>query len=392
MAGVNGAEVSFHLVEQTSPTSGIPASPVWEELRRVDGDFGKAKTLSQSNEVDSTGQAAQYAATASEVTGSFNDEFPIADIPTQKILESVMRGTQTADLAISASTISTTAGGLNDTAGSFANINVGDYIRVGGFTGDTANNRIYKVTAKADNDNITTSPAPNSVEAAGDTVTIKGNRITNSNTQKAFGVQKRIPFDSGTIYETFEGVQFGTFGLNVTASSFVTISYSGLGLTQLSGTGQVAGSTDTAVSTADITSSVTDVAYWIDDAPAVVTDLNYLESSFTLDNGLSSVNVVGLEGAGCLQHSSINVTGTLTSIAQDYTEKTKFENETRFNIGIEITDDDGNTIIFDFPQTLYTELPQPNTANADLLENQGAVAAEKDDTLGYTVGVFYLPA
>ncbi len=392
---VNGNEVVYAIVPQTTPTSGIPTNPTWQITRRVDGDIGRNRTNTQSNEVDTTGQASRYNVTASSVEGTFNDEFPISDAPTRLILASVMRGTASADLNISATTIAATASGFTDTGNGFTNVQVDDFIRVGGFTTATIN-RIYKVTAKADNGTITTSPAPAATEAAGDTVTINGSRIQSGTTESAFGVQKRIPYTGGTIYETYEGVQFGNYAVTITAESLITTSYSAIGLIQRDGTTQVPGSTDTAASSGDITSAVTDVSYWFNNAPAdPTTGLDYLETSFTLDNGLAGVNVIGTEGAGKLQHSRISVEGTLTSIATDNSEKARFFANERFNLSIQITDTDGNVLIFDFPQALYLTLPQADTGNDVILQNTGTFGAERDSSAtgqGVTVSAHYLPA
>tara|TARA_R110000851_G_scaffold187318_1_gene337131 strand:- start:39028 stop:40191 length:1164 start_codon:yes stop_codon:yes gene_type:complete len=387
---MNGNEVSFHLVPQTTATSGLPSTPAWQEMRRVNGDFDKSRELTQSNEIDSTGQAPKYAPTASSVQGSFDDEFPIADLPTRLILASVLRGSFSADLAISATTIAATATGFTDSANGFGSVAVGDYIKLGGLT-DTTDNRVFKVTASAVGV-IATSPAPNSTETASATITIKGSRLSSGIAQSAFGIQKRKPYAGGTVFETYQGVQFGNFAVNITASSLVTISYTTVGLNQVAGTGQIAGATDTAASSADITSSVTDVSYWFEGAPAVVTTLNYLDTSFTLDNGLSGINIIGLEGAGTLQHNPISVNGSLTSIASDDTEKQRFLNNTRFNIGMQITDADGNVLVFDFPQALYTALPQANNGNGEIFQNSGTFGAEKSDTTAKTVTVHYIAA
>lgn len=396
MAGIQSSAVSSHIVKQTSPSSGVPATPAFLEERRTTFDITKTLSFDKSGEAKTDRQAGQNEIISSEINSALSSEVAIADPAFHLRLESLMQNEFPADLGISATTIAFDNGTskITDSANGFTAIQVGYFIKVGGST-DADNNIVYQVTAKAGDGDITVSPAPASTQVAGDTITINGQNLRNGANQVAFTQQKRIPYTGGTEYQTFEGVQQSSMTINTTTGSLLTLDHTALGLTKLSQTTAVAGQTDVAPDTSRILGPVAGVPqFWVDNVPTLPTAINVQEANVTIDQGASSELVVGKEGAACLTFADqISVTGslnTITNAAAD-TELAKFEGRTTFAFAIELTNVNGDTLIIERPQCLYTDFTQAPAAG-ELLKNVGTIDAEEDSTLGYTVQITYIAA
>ena len=162
-----------------------------------------------------------------------------------------------------AATIAATGTGLTGT-GIFTNFKVGDYIFVDGFD-NALLNRTYRITAKASNDAISTSPAPVATETAGESVTVATNRTTNANDATYFTGQNRVIDESkvGDIdYETaFDGL-INAFSLEVGESGIIGGSQTIQFGREVAGTSAVAGQTDAAAGTDAPLSAVQNLANW----------------------------------------------------------------------------------------------------------------------------------
>lgn len=396
---INGNTLTFHLVEQTAPDSGVPATPVFENIRRVSGDLDRNPSFTASAEVDPTRQAPENVLTQFAIEGSFDGEFPLADTTFHKIIESALQSDFSADLAINASTISFDNGTseIRDSANGFTNIVAGQFIGV--FNTGSQTEEVFYVTSKTDNGTIVVNPAP-VTEAAGATVDIVGQNIRNNKTQKAFTVQKRIPAnDASTEYRTLQGCQVGTLSVDLSASSLLTTTFSLVGLDQLDQTTAVAGQTDSTPPTARVIGSVSGVpSLFVDGVKIDPKDRCLTNATIEIDNSAEGVYCVGDAGAAGISFGSIAVTGTYnsyvdgTDITSIRREKSLADNETLFGIGIVLKDQNGNYLVFERPYTQYTAFAQPNTANGDLLENQGTVSSNGKGALSYTIQCTYIAA
>lgn len=395
-SSIQGNAVSFWAVEQTTPYAGVPATPVWEAIRRTSGDVDIQKSFTQSEEVDVTRQPGYNIITGSNVSGSIDSELSIADPLLEKFTQAVLQSGTAASVNINGSITFDNATSNINVLGGFANAVVGQFI---GAFGTASNNRVFKITSIVDNDNVTVSPAP--TDEVGVTADLIGSSYRNSNIEKAFAVQKRIPTDSGTVYRTFEGVQINSMSLNLTTESIVTLTYDMLGLGKTADNNQIAGSTDSPVSAARVSGSVKDIEeFWIDDTP---TDPSaegvvcYTDFSMTLENGSEGQPAIGKEGSCLISHDKSMVSATLTSYVDGtdtttaMSEISKRDNETLFELGVTFKDADGNYLVVNLPSAQYTEVTQEETANGDTLKNNGTISAN-GKTAGYAVEFNFISA
>ena len=385
MSSIQGNAVSYWAVKQVSPSSGVPATPAWSNLRRTSGDIDISKSFTQSSEVDATRQPGFNIITSSEVSGSVERELSVADPVLELMVEAALQSSFAGTINATGSTAFDNAGSTITQTGAFASAVVGQYF----VPFDSAlNERVFTITAVTSNDEVVVSPAPVDETISS---TVVGKSIRNSNVPVGMSVQKRIPTDAGVIYKTFEGCQVGSMNLSITSGSIVTMTYDMMGLGQVAGITQVAGSTDNAIDSSRVSGSVKDVVeFFVDGSPQTPADVCYTDFTFAIDNGSQSNPAIGKEGACSISFGSATVSGSLTSYVDGtspttaQSEITKRDNETLFGLGAVLKDVDGNYLVVSMPSAQYTEVTQSDTANGDILKNSGTYSGT-GKSLGYAV-------
>tara|TARA_R110000822_G_scaffold18258_4_gene60504 strand:+ start:1108 stop:2289 length:1182 start_codon:yes stop_codon:yes gene_type:complete len=383
MSSIQGNAVSYWAVKQVSPSSGVPATPAWDNLRRTSGDIDIAKSFTQSSEVDATRQPGYNVITSSEVSGSVERELSVADPVLLLLAEAAMQNSTYNEINSTGSTTFSNSGSTITQTDAFATAVVGQYF----VPFDSAlNERVFTITAKTSDDEVVVSPAPVDETVS---ATIVGKSIRNSNVPVGMSVQKRIPTDSGTIYKTFTGCQIGSMSVSITSGSIVTMNYDLMGLGQSAGITQISGASDNTVNASRVTGSVKDVVeFFIDGSPQTPAEVCYTDFTFSLDNGAQSNAAIGKEGACSISFGAAAITGTLTSYVDGtstttaQSEITKRDNETLFGLGAVLKDTDGNYLVISMPAAQYTEVTQSDTANGDTLKNSGTYGAT-GKSLGY---------
>lgn len=391
-SSIQGNAVSYWAVPQVSPSSGVPATPVWSNLRRTSGDIDITKSFTQSDEVDQTRQAGFNIITGSEVSGAIDSELSVGDPMFKTIVSGGLQNTVVGAIQSTGATTYTNGSAEVSQVGAFATAVVGQYF---GSYDSVLNNRVFKIVSITDNDTVVVSPAPTDETIA---ATLSGDSIRNSNNEIGFAVQKRIPTDAGTIFKTFDGCQVGGFTLSVSTESIVTLSYDVLGLGKEDADTQIAGASDNPINGSRVSGTVKDVMeFWIDGAPVSPEETCFTDFTITLDNGASGNPAIGKEGACSISFGAANLSGTLTSYVDgtDETtanaEVTKRDNETLFELGVTFKDVDGNRLVISLPTAQYTELTQADTANGDILQNTGTYGATGKPE-GYAVEFNFITA
>jgi len=390
---VQGNKTSFHIVKQATTASGIPATPEWRDLRRVSGDLTLSKGFQSSETINPNRNAPKQILTSAEVAGEITAELNITD----PALEDAVVGALQVDApdGIIDDTAATTsfdnATATVSAVGAFANAVEGQYLAA---FGSVSNDRVFRIVTVTDADNIVVTPAPQD-EAAGASVTLRGEKLSNGTTEQGFGVQKRIPTNSGTIYETYEGFQVGSISMAIGAQSKIDLSISFIGQEKLDGITQIAGSTDAASPTGDLIGTVDGIPeFWGENGVLATNETCFTDFSIEVNNNSAGEAAVGTAGYCGINHGNITVTGSLTSLV-DGTDTTtanaefdKFNSETKFPLGVTIKDAQGNYLVINMPSVQYTEFTRPPEAGVSL-KNTGTYAAE-GDTTGATIEMAFI--
>ena len=110
MSSIQGNAVSYWAVKQVSPSSGVPVTPAWSNLRRTSGDIDIAKSFTQSSEVDVTRQPGFNVITSSEVSGSVERELSVSDPGLLTLVEAAMQNSVYAEINSTGSTTFASSG------------------------------------------------------------------------------------------------------------------------------------------------------------------------------------------------------------------------------------------------------------------------------------------
>lgn len=369
-----------------------PGSPDMQEMRITSESLIKNIQNITSNELRSDRQVTDLIQVGKDAGGDINFELSYGSF--DDFLQSALfSAAWSTAVNISATDIAAAVTGskLTSTSTNFitAGIVAGMWIKVAGFTGNTANNRFYRVTSVTSANEIVVSPAPAAADASGETVTIKGAYIRNGTTQKSFTIEKG--FLDAAEYFRYTGMVVNNLSLNVEAQQIVTGSVGFIGKDgTLQGTSLDA--SPTAANSNEIMNAIGNVGS-IRENGVEVASPNYIRSiSLELANNLRQQYAVGSDSLIGVGTGKCDVTGTINTYFGNSDVLDKFYDGTRTSIDFRLTDAAGNTYIFDIPEIEF------ESGNATAQGQDQDVFAEmgframRDPTYGFTIQVCRFPA
>jgi len=381
---LSGGDWAVYLSEQTAQGS-INANPVWQPERRTDGRIKSVPSYTTSAEVSLDFNPSQQVQDGRESTGEISFE-----LTKQKIsrLFAAIYGAETQVTETSA-TIASTVTGFTSTDASFTDIAVDDFIFVTGFV-NTALNRTYRVTAKADADTISTYPAPAAVVSASASVTVKSFKTANANLPTYFSGQNRV-IDQSKVndidYQTFVDGLINAFSVEIGESGIITGSQTIQFARKLDGTGAISGQTDAAATTDAPLSAVQNVANWYLNDVTALCELKSATISISNENQRD-------QAAGCgdryVRGSNpvITVEGvSRSSVANSMVIRDYFDNATRIGFAVELSHGGADRTVIVIPQTVVTAWDAGDGQNV-ISNNEFTLTAEKSASLGYSIAVF----
>lgn len=381
---LSGGDIRVYLAEQTTAGE-MNVSPVWESERRVSGRIKSTPSYVTSAEVSLDFNPSAQIQDGRESVAEIEFELTKQKI---KRLFSAIYGAE-AVVSATSTTIASTASGFISSDASFTNFNVGDFY----FHSGSANallNRTYQITAKADNDTVSTYPAPAAVVAAGDSITIQTNRTTNANVPTYYIGQNRTLDLSKT-----DDIDFQSFITGLTNAFSIAIGESGVITgnqtiqfsTKLPGTGAIAGQTDAPATTDAPLSAVQNVANWYLDGVSALCSLKSATINISNENQRD-------QAAGCgdryVRGSNpvITVEGVKrSSVANSMVVRDYFDNGTRIGFAVELSHGNDEYTVISLPQGVITAHDMPDGQNV-ISNDEFTFTAEKSAALGYAIGIF----
>lgn len=285
---LSGNDFSVHAVKQV--TKGIvPATPAFDEVRRVSGRSLKNIAYTQSEEVKTNNQGVENVADKETYSAEIAAETTKQTID---FLISAMKSPESQN-TVTASDIQFTATNITAAAGTpFDYASTGDFIVV---SGSTSNNQVFKITTKNSDLDLVVSPAP-TVEAAGASITVISNRTITAKSTVYYALQNRILDESlggdNTSYQTYYDNQINTMALEIGETGIVGNTVSFVGENLLAGEAIIAGQTDNAKDSSNVISASNDITtFWVNDSTE-----NCVIKSFSLE---LSNNSQEDDAAGC---------------------------------------------------------------------------------------------
>lgn len=233
MAFASSNRTAIRRVEETTFGT-TPATPAFLDSRYTSESINFSITNITSNEIRSDRQTSDLVQTEADVSGSLDFELSYESFEDFFIHALGDGDGFSADYAISAADIDAVAGGFSSGATDFvvAGVAVGDWIRVSGFTVNTAENNGYfrvKTVAAA---LITVEDSSGIIaEVSAGTIDIHSSKIVNGVTERSHAMEKEFGdafadvANQTPVFIYFNGVRTCGFTLNVNVGEILTGSF-----------------------------------------------------------------------------------------------------------------------------------------------------------------------
>ena len=327
-----------------------PATPTLQDLRYTGEGLNYNLSNITSDEIRADRATANLIQVQSDASGDINVELSFDSY--DGFLEGAMASTWSADLAISATDISTTVTTniISSSSTDFvaAGIVVGQWIEVGGFT-DPANNGYFRVKAVTANQidvysNLVT-------EASGATITIGGSMIRNGTDLTSYTIQKHIQDSTTPTFFNFTGCRVGGLSLTFATGAILGGAFSFMGLGSNTDTAQIAGATTNVATTTEPMNAVGNLLDIRMDN--VTSTAKFSNLTMNLSNNLRAQDAIGSLPHIGVALGRLEVTGDISVYFEDTSTYNLFLNSTAFTLSFRAEDNAGNAYIFTFPSVKF---------------------------------------
>lgn len=354
----------------------------------TDNSIGQSNETTASNIIRSDTNRHGTIRTAISPGGSVGIELMYGGY--DDFIQGALRNTWAAAVTITAATLSAASSdnSFNDSGNGFvsAGFVAGQWIKVSGFTGNTANNGYFRVTSVAAGKLVVTGGTLVD-DSAGESVTIKGTLLKNGTTEKSFTFERS--FADITQFDLVTGLRVTEMSLDFNLSSIATGSISFLGK-QATASGSSGFSGSTAAATTDSMNTIDNIRGVYVDGVLVTTDLTQISLGIST-NGEARRAIGSLPSVG-VRTGSIAVTGTMTEYFEDTTLLAKARAYTDFSLAFIVADAAGNAYVFELPTVnINTGNPDNPGLDQDITIPYG-LEATYNSTYGATIGVTRIPA
>jgi len=309
-------------------------------------------------------------------------------------MESALGGAFSTALSFSAITVSVTASdnSINDSGSGFSTSDIlpGHFIRISGFLTNATNNGIAKVvsvtTAK-----IIVSRLTLIDESAGDTVTLLGKSVRNSNVKKGFTIERE--FTDITEFMSHVGMLVSGMTINAASEAIIDGSFNFTGRATAVAASTVGTGGPTAASANPIMSAVANVgAIYENDVLVPSSSVAFKSINLTTNNNTRALTAIGDLYPIDINMGSFNAEFAIEAYFSDSSLLDKYLAGTLTELSYTFTDDDGAAIVIDAPQMKYSAGTVTGvTLNSDVMQSLTGMALY-DPTLGYALQISYIPA
>lgn len=382
---LRGADFSVGICPMVTKGT-VPVSPVFTPVRRTEGKGMKAIGYVEDPEVVEIGQATTQIEDTVDLTAEISASFSkqSVDLLVQAI------HADTAAIVVSEDDIAITATGFTSVSEDFDDLEVGDGFWLTGAT-NPLNNVFYIITAKANDGEITTYPAPAATEAAGVTMTLTTQKSVNADLPTYNLLQTRATDLSaaGNIdYHALVNAVVNTLSVEIGETGIVTATTSMVAESEL--TGQISGQTYAAKLTDRAVTSKKGAqssikAFFVNNVAATC---SVKSLSFEVTN-----NYIKDDAAGCDAYyvrGQFAVSGSVairSKISSPFIWRNYMWNATRVAIGVLIQHGSGEETYIVFRRNVVTENTMPDGNNV-VANSEATFVSELDPTSAHTIAVY----
>lgn len=347
----------------------------------IDGQIG----TTVSNQISAARVDSDLVRTEGSTTGSIGIEWQYGAY--DDFMEGALGGDWSTAVSYTAATISAANAdnSLNDSATGFSTANIlpGHWIKFSGFTGgNVANNNIPCKVVSVTTGKIVVSGITLVDDAAGESVTIKGQSLRNSTSRKSFSIEKHFS-DLTTTFMVHKGMCVNSMNLSSSVGSIVTGSFDFNGMT-------TAVSTTTAGTGANLAAVSNQVFDPVDGVSTIFIDGVAFTSCVRSIDLTTTNNTRFTQCLGSLYPTNVNlgtlsVTGNISIYFSSTTMYDKFISGAAISLSYGFTDIDGNYLIVDMPNVKFnTGALSGISKNSDIMLDLSFTALY-DPTAGYAI-------
>lgn len=356
-----------------------------------------------SQEIRSDRATADLVRTSAASTGDIGYELSFTDYAdfmesalgaASTVFSGTASGTRTVLVNKSAITISSSSvdNSLNDSGSGFvtAGITADSWVVFRGFAGANAvnNNKPCKVvsvtTAKVVLSHITLV-----TEAAGATVVIKGQSITNGANKKTVSIEKQYT-DLTTTFSSHKGMHVNTMTVNAASGAIVEGSFGFMGRDSAYGTTTIGTGADVVPAATPIMSATANVGTIFIDGTALST--TFLKSiNLSTTNNTRQLDAIGNLYPIDVNLGTLGVTAAVQAYFNDSVQINKFLNGTAFSLVWSFQDSATNHTVIELPYCKFnTGTVTAATLNSDVMQDLG-VTALLSPTQNVMIRISFLP-
>jgi hypothetical protein len=388
ISSTNYADFSY-IEEVTAGTT--PATPDFQRLPVTSIGLGDSISTEQSKVIRSDRRTDDLVIVDTEIGG--DNDFELSYAPFKPLLVSLMQAGTPVSVNMTGSTFAVASSTITDTANGFisAGIVVGMFIKVSGFTGNVANNRIYRVTSVAAG-TIGVYPTPAANDAAGETVTIKSEMIRDgASAPKSYTFRKQVNAPGGTnAIFYYRGCQINSMSFNFETGALLAGSMNIVGLSA-EGTGTaIAGESFTDVPAYDIMNSVSSIAEI--DFEGLPAGTEFSSLNLTVNNQIAQAKAIGTLGAAALASFSWDIAGDFEIYFQDTAIYNLYKNSSSFKVAITLQDTSGNIMVIYLPKAKFETMSEPVDGKDNFLMESGSLRALRDSITNMMAQICFFPA
>jgi len=335
--------------------------PTLKLIRRTGGTFAQGPSHTTSAEIRSDRQVADLIRTSIAPTASI--DFELSYGAHDDLLEGMMMSTWTTPATTTSSTDFTVVAstGAVSCTGAFTNLVEGQWFEV---AGSAANDGYHQIATRTDADNIVVAdPSALTDVTSEDGVTISNDGMLRPGTTlNSFTFEEQYQ-DVANAFMVYRGVVLGSLNINIATEAIITGTFGDMASGVPIGstdpaverlTATVGDGTPTAAATNAITNAVDNV-YSVREGDAE-TSMLISGLSFTINNSLRNIPVVGHLGPAAINLGTLQVTGQTTAYygTNGLAIVDKLLDDTASKNSFRVEDAAGNAYIFSVPQLKYT--------------------------------------
>lgn len=323
---------------------GTKPAVAFQQIRVESEGLSSSKSRNRPSEINASGQVSAAVTTKVEAKGDV--KMGLSTATPFDILAASFMATPTGAITLApATTIASTATGFTDSANGFTvanKFNVGQWIRVSGFTttGLLANG-YYQILTRADGV-ITTLPAPGAAKIAGDTVTISGNMARQAKAFQSFWIQKQLASDK---FLTYAGSYPSDGNVSASIGGFFECGVTLLSKAEAKATTDGSTGAQLVAGTGNVIDTITGFGSVYRGATALTAVINKIDLKWTQQSARTQMGM-GSASAQGIGQGLVEVTGSIELYFSDFTLYDEFIAETASMISFRGVDGTGAGYIF----------------------------------------------